>query len=158
MGIGDNKRPLFINLCDGAIGTFLTTYVDNNMPEDNIFIEYAPLGFIPTKARTSSIPKRNTIRIDSPYKEVKGVQSSYFVVFADSQDKADFFDEIVKGQNNLIKKLKEENMILKQRLARGQDVAEELTSETEKLMARKKEKEKAPLDPFIGNDRLNEEF
>lgn len=128
------KKPFFFDWTTGAVGTYSAQYRDKSRP-DNVRIEYYTLGVIPHKVLTDSVPINAVIPVDSPFKDVKGVQNSYVFVVENSEGTAKFLELVLGRLDKVIKNIKEENERLKREVYKYKDQAKLAEQEKERIMA-----------------------
>lgn len=139
-----------MDFTNGAIGTYSTQYEDKSRP-GNVRVEYYTPALLPHKVLSESVPMESIIKIDSPFKDVKGVQDSYVFIIEDAQGNAVFRDLIFGQIDKTIKNLKDENERLRKEIYRYKDIAKLAGQEKEKLLAeeRAKHEPERPTAPRI---------
>lgn len=145
------RRPLFIDLSSGCIGTYLDVIP---AAEGQVRVKYRRLnqisGFIVT-SRTYSIENIATVIGD---KSEEGCVEEYKIVVEDSQGRRTFLDKIGEITIESVKRYKDEAKLKEYEVAQHKHRARKLREETKKQVAEDREithrtpTERDPNSPF----------
>lgn len=136
------KKPMFIDLVYGIVGTYLYNKEDK---EGYIIPIYVPLNGFRKVEYPHPIPRDVLEHVDPPDGDHKGMCKQYVVIRENTAGEHPFMDQIGIAFENQIKRYREQTRSQKLELTKERQRSKKATAESNRQLAREHEARKSRL-------------